>query len=51
MHCGPVPPAPHTEGRVSLEGKVGVHLSKSPTLKNGSRHQLSELLFKTADCQ
>lgn len=51
MHCGPVPPAPHTEGRLSLEGKVGVYLSKTATLKTGSRDQLRELLFKTADCQ
>lgn len=29
MHCRPVPPAPHTAGRVFPQGKVGSFLSKS----------------------
>lgn len=29
VHRRPVPPAPHTEGRVALEGRVGVYLSRS----------------------
>lgn len=29
VHCRPVPPAPHTEGRVFPKGKVGAYLSRS----------------------